>query len=266
MKAARQSVTISIVIMVITLILPAWKSSIAINGFLLFQNIAQAQLHNELYPVEMYNIYPEGEEEIISDPLEGYNRFMFKVNDRLYFWVFKPVGQGYAKVVPEVARSGIRNAFYNFIFPVRFVNNLLQLKPVQAGAEAARFVLNSLFGFAGFYNFVDEQCTAKLGPYDEDFGQTLGRYGMKPVLYIVWPVLGPSNLRDSIGLGGDYFLDPTFYMPIPWYTMGGIKTWQQVNAVSLRLGEYEDFLQSAIDPYISMRNAFTQFRQNLIKK
>ena len=266
MKAARKSITTIIFLMLTTLVLPAWRSCTALCGLRFLQSTAQAQTHDELYSVEMYNAYPEAEEESIADPLEPFNRFMFKVNDRLYFWVFKPVGEGYAKVVPKPARIGVRNAFYNFLFPVRFVNNLLQLKPVQASAEAARFVLNSIFGFAGFYNFVDEQCTAKLGPYDEDFGQTLGHYGMRPVFYLIWPVLGPSNLRDSIGLGGDYFLDPTFYLPIPWYGMGGIKAWQQVNAVSLRLGEYEEFLQSAIDPYVSMRNAFTQFRQNLIKK
>lgn len=266
MKAVRKNIMVVIFIMVITPLFSLERNNSLFGGCRLLQTTAQAQTRDELYPAEMYKVYPEGEEVAVADPFEPFNRFMFRVNDRLYFWVLKPVGEGYAKVVPKTARIGIRNAFYNFLFPIRFVNNLLQLKPVQAGAEAGRFVLNSIFGFAGFYNFVDKECTAKLGPYDEDFGQTLGHYGMKPTFFIIWPILGPSNLRDSIGLAGDYLLDPTFHIPMSWYTAGGIKVGQQVNAVSLRLGEYEDFLQSAIDPYVAMRNAFTQYRQNLIKK
>jgi len=73
-------------------------------------------------------------------------------------------------------------------------------------------------------------------------------------------------LRDSIGLVGDSFTDPTFYLPIPWYAVGGIKVVQQVNDVSLRLGEYEDFLQAALDPYVAMRNGYTQYRENQVRQ
>ena len=265
MKVTAKILTMTALVFLATLLLPAWEAKVTFNGIAVFDNEAQAQIY-EPYPVNIYRSYPETMVEPIPDPLEPYNRAMFKVNDKLYFWFLKPIGEGYAKVVPQTARIGLRNAFYNFLFPIRFVNNVLQLKPTRAGAETARFLLNSLFGFGGFYNFVDRQCTAKLGPYDEDFGQTLGHYGMKPVFYVVWPVLGPSSLRDSIGLAGDTFTDPTFFLPVHWYIMAGIKTVQQVNDVSLRLGEYEDFLQAALDPYVAMRNGYTQYRENQIRQ
>lgn len=266
MKVTVKILTMTAIVFLATLLLPAWETAnVTFNGVSVFKNAAQAQIY-EPYPINIYKTYPETMEEAIPDPIEPYNRAVFKFNDRLYFWVLKPVGEGYAKVVPEVARIGLRNAFYNFLFPVRFVNNVLQLKPTRAGAEAARFLLNSTFGFAGFYNFVDKQCTAKLGPYEEDFGQTLGHYKMKPAFYIVWPLLGPSSFRDSIGLVGDAFTDPTFYLPIPWYAVGGIKVVQQVNDVSLRLGDYEDFLQAALDPYVAMRNGYTQYRENQVRQ
>lgn len=262
MKVVRKVVTVTAIIFLSVLLSPAWKSDSAFRGMTIFNDVALAQI----YPANIYQTYPESGMETVADPIEPYNRFMFKVNDRLYFWVLKPVAKGYSKVVPEVARIGLRNAFYNFLFPIRFINNVLQLRPVRAGAEAARFVLNSTFGFAGFYDFAGKQCTANLGPYDEDFGQTLGYYGMKPVFYIVWPILGPSSFRDSIGLAGDAFTDPTFYLPISWYAVGGIKAVQQMNEVSLRLGEYEAFLQASLDPYVAMRNGYIQYRQGVINK
>ncbi|MGA7874587.1 MAG: VacJ family lipoprotein [Desulfoferrobacter sp.] len=267
MKAGKKALIMSAVAVLVTLLLPALKGVVSMNLTHISTDIAHAQALDELYPVETFKAWPEvGGEVAIADPLQPFNQAMFKVNDRLYFWFLKPVGKAYAKIIPETGRIGLRNAFYNFLFPVRFVNNILQLKIKRAGAETARFVLNSTFGFAGFYDFVGKQCTAKLGPYDEDFGQTLGFYGMKPIFYVVWPVIGPSSLRDSFGLVGDAFADPTFYLPIPWYGVGGIKALQQFNAVSLRLGEYEDFLKVSLDPYVAMRNAYIQYRENLVKE
>ncbi|MGA7875455.1 MAG: VacJ family lipoprotein [Desulfoferrobacter sp.] len=260
MSAIPRVSTISLTVLLVTCVLPIWKADFTLNGKIAFENTAHAQL-----PIEIYKTYPETMEEKVSDPLEPYNRIIFKFNDRLYFWAVKPVGKAYARVVPEAARTGLRNAFYNFLTPARFANNLFQLRFKQAAAVLARFVLNSTFGFAGFYDFVGKQCTANLGPYDEDLGQTLEHYGMGPVFYIIWPFLGPSTLRDSIGVAGDGFMDPMFYLPISWSSAMGIKTIQYMNEVSLRLGEYSDFLRVSLDPYVAMRKGYIQYRQAQIK-
>lgn len=265
MKASIRALITSAAVFV-ALLWPALSDVVATRMSFVATDAAHAQNMKELYPVETFMAWPEAGEAAIADPLEPFNQAMFKLNDKLYFWFLKPVGKVYAKIIPEPGRIGLRNAFYNFIFPVRLVNNVLQLKITQAGAETARFVLNSTFGFAGFYDFVGKQCTADLGRYQEDFEQTLGHYGMKPVFYIVWPVIGPSSLRNSLGLVGDAFTDPTFYLPIPWYGVGAIKGLQQFNAISLRLGEYEDFLKASLDPYVSMRNAYIQYRENLVRQ
>ncbi|MDY0042506.1 MAG: VacJ family lipoprotein [Desulforhabdus sp.] len=261
MKVTSKIPVMTAIVFLITLVVPVWKSSVTLYGTAFLNNTAQAQL-----PVEIYQTYPEAMEEPVADPLESYNRVIFQFNDKFYFWVVKPVGTAYGKVVPEVARIGLRNAFHNFLSPARFANNLLQLKFEGAGVTLARFLLNSTFGFAGFYDFTAKQCTFAKEPYEEDFGQTLGHYGMPPVVYIVWPILGPSNFRDTIGIAGDAFMEPTYYLPISWYTAGGIKAGQYLNAASLHIGDYEDFLQAALDPYVAMRNGYNQYRENEIKK
>lgn len=263
MKSSKEFRFITAIVFLAAFFSAVWMSAAAADDAGLGKTEVETP-KDEVYPVEFYKAYPEAGEERIADPLEPYNRAIFKFNDKMYFWVFKPVGSAYSKVVPKVARTGLRNAFYNFLFPTRFVNNLFQLKIKRAGAVLARFALNSTFGFAGFYDFVGNQVSADLGPFDEDTGQTLGHYGVKPGFYIVWPLLGPSSLRDSVGLAGDAFLDPTFYLPTPYYVKGGIKVGQYLNDVSLRLGEYEDFLQAALDPYVSMRNGYIQYRGNQI--
>ncbi|NIP49124.1 MAG: VacJ family lipoprotein, partial [Phycisphaerae bacterium] len=138
------------------------------------------------------------------DPLSGYNRVMTQVNDRVYFWALKPVAQGYSAVVPEPARLAVGRFFRNLLMPVHFANNLLQLKPKGAMTELARFAINSTVGVLGFAD--PAQKHFDLQPYPEDFGQTLGYYGVGSGFHIVLPLLGPSNLRDTVGLIPDHFL------------------------------------------------------------
>ncbi|MFP4037393.1 MAG: VacJ family lipoprotein, partial [Desulfobacteraceae bacterium] len=148
--------------------------------------------------------------EAVPDPLEPLNRAFYHFNDKLYFWVIKPAAQGYRAVVPEKGRVGVRNFFYNLAFPVRLVNCLLQLKGQEAGYEFARFIVNSTVGMAGL---IDVAGTSMgLEKYEEDLGQTLGHYGAGPSIFINWPFLGPSCVRDSIGMAGDAFLNPVNYL------------------------------------------------------
>ncbi len=200
-------------------------------------------------------------EQDVSDVLEPYNRAIFKFNDKLYFWVLKPASQGYKAVVPEPARVGVRNFFYNIAFPVRFVNCLLQGKVAGAADEFGKFMVNSVFGVAGFLNVVPKE----MKRHDEDFGQTLGFYGLGPGFYIVWPFLGPSSARDSVGKAGDVFLDPVNWAVSDIYINVGVKAYQTVNETSLSIGDYEALKRAALDPYVALRSAFYQNRLSLIK-
>jgi phospholipid-binding lipoprotein MlaA len=207
-------------------------------------------------------------DEEIPDPLEPWNRAMFSFNDRFYFWVYRPFAEGYNTVVAEEGRVGIRNFFRNLAMPVRFVNNLLQLKFERAGIELARFGVNTVAGFVGCVDTAGEFLNLKR--QDEDFGQTLGTYGIPHGLYFVWPFIGPSSLRDTVGMAGDSFLHPLNYIfpamgaPIETEWALGIRAYDYANDRSLRLGEYEDFLKMAIDPYLSMRDAYYQYRKRKV--
>lgn len=207
----------------------------------------------------------EGEEyETIADPLEPLNRLFFQFNDRLYFWAVKPVASGYKVVVPEDLRLGVKNFFSNLTGPVRLVNCLLQANLKGAGNETIRLLLNSTLGLAGFL----DPAKTELGieKRNEDFGQTLGVWGMGPVFYVEWPFLGASSLRDAIGFAGDILLDPKIYLVKSAPVSLAIRTYDQINDISFRIGEYEDFKKSVLDPYIAKRDAYHQYRKHQIKK
>ena len=194
----------------------------------------------------------------IADPLSPWNKAMYHVNDKFYFWVLKPVTQGYSAVVPEGMRFSFSNFYENVSTPIRFVNDLLQLKMKSAGNELVRFVANTLFGVVGFGDFAKEKMDIKR--HDEDLGQTFAHYGIGHGFYIVWPILGPSSLRDTVGFVGDLFLHPVSYIK-PIETAFGIDAHEKVNETSFHIGEYEDLKKSALDPYISIRDAYVQNRQ-----
>ena len=203
--------------------------------------------------------------EYAPDPLESMNRVFFQVNDKLYFWFLKPVSQIYGTFIPPGIRICIRNGFDTLRHPSRFVNNVLQGKFKAASIETGRFIINSTLGFAGFFEMASREFDLH-PPADEDTGQTLGFYGLKPGFYIVWPVFGPSTVRDSIGLGGDAVLNPLWWIPHDLWVSAVIRTGIIVNNTSLRIGEYEDFKKAAMDPYASMRQAYLQYRENDILK
>lgn len=202
-----------------------------------------------------------GEDEI-PDPFEGLNRAFFEFNDKLYFWLLKPLASGYKAAVPEPVRVGIRNMFHNIAFPVRFVNSLLQGKVEGAANEFARFVSNSVVGLGGFLDVIPEDCDIKR--QDEDLGQTFGSWGMGPGFYIHWPFLGPSSVRDTFGRAGDGFLDPLNYVfPHTEYDVAA-KAFDRVNDTSLRIGDYESLKDAALDPYVALREAYFQNRRSKI--
>jgi phospholipid-binding lipoprotein MlaA len=199
----------------------------------------------------------------VSDPLEPWNRAMFHFNDKLYFWILKPISRGYRAVIPKPARVCVKNFFHNLTTPIRMVNSLLQGKVSAAGAELGRFIVNSTVGILGFGN--PARHYPSLNPVDEDLGQTLGTYGIGNGPYIVWPILGPSTLRDSIGLAGDWFLNPVSYVE-PTEKSLGIKGYEIVNETSLRIGEYESIKKASLEPYVAFRNGYIQYRRKKVEE
>ena len=154
--------------------------------------------------------YEDEDELAVPDPLSLWNKGMFHFNDKFYFWILKPVTKAYKTVVPEPVRIGVSNFFTNLTTPIRLSNCILQGKWQSAHAEIDRFLLNSVFGIFGFGNPAKRY--PRLKPTEEDLGQTLGAYGIGEGIYIVWPFLGPSTLRDSVGLLGDSFINPLSYV------------------------------------------------------
>ncbi len=199
----------------------------------------------------------------IADPFEPINRVFFHFNDKLYFWVLKPVAQGYSWIVPEPGRVGVKNFFNNIATPIRFVNNVLQLKLKPAGNEIIRFGANSTLGLLGLFDFAKDNWDIRM--QEEDLGQTFGVWGAGPGFYINWPILGPSSLRDTIGDVGDAFLDPVSYVT-PTLDRIAIKAGDTINRASLRIGDYERIKEEAIDPYAAFRDIYYQYRKSKIDR
>ena len=201
--------------------------------------------------------YEAEAETAIADPLSAWNTVWYHFNDRFYFWLLKPVAQGYKAVTPHDVRMVIRNFFYNLAAPIRFVNCVLQGKGEAAGHELGRFAVNSTLGILG----LGDPATEIIGPKPgaEDLGQTLGHYQVGNGFYLVWPFLGPSSLRDTVGRVGDYFLDPVSYLE-ECEAILAVKSFEEVNDTSFRIGDYEDLKEAALDPYVAIRDAYVQHR------
>lgn len=196
----------------------------------------------------------ELEQATVADPLSPFNYAMFVVNDKLYFFFFKPLAQGWGFILPEIVRVGIQNLFNNVAFPVRFFNNLFQGKVKRSGIELSRFLINTTVGIVGILD--PAKRLFDLNPYIEDFGQTLGVWGMGHGFYLTCPLVGPLTLRDGLGRIPDTVLDPLTFIPF----IGWVKT---INETSLKIGDYEALKEASLDPYVAVRNAYVQHRNAL---
>lgn len=201
---------------------------------------------------------------LIPDPIEPVNRVFFFINDKLYFWALKPVAVYYKGAVPEALRVSVRNFFSNLRMPIRVFNCLLQGKFKSCGIDLTRFLVNSTMGVLGFGDAAKREFNLK--KQDEDMGQTLGSCGLGPGTYIDWPVFGPSSLRDTVGSFADGFLSPLNYILHPIEYNVAVTGYELVNKSSLRLGEYESLKRAALDPYVSLRDAYHQYRQNKVRE
>ena len=198
----------------------------------------------------------------IADPIEPVNRGIFYVNDKLYRWVLKPVAKGYKYVVPEDVRIAVRNFFFNLATPIRAVNTLLQGKIKDTGTELARFGINSTIGMAGLFDAAKD---FHLVRKDEDTGQTLGVYGLGNGFYLVLPILGPSSARDTVGLAGDTFLDPTTYL-LSWEAALGTRFVRAQTDLTFRINEYEELTDAAVDPYAAVKDVYIQYRAKKVRE
>jgi len=199
----------------------------------------------------------------IADPLEPINRFFFHFNDKLYYWVLKPVATVYAGFLPDDLQIAIRNFFDNLRTPARAVNSLLQGNVRDSSTEVARFVLNSTVGIIGLGDFAKD--IFDLRSSSEDLGQTLAFYGAGGGFYINWPFLGPSNFRDSLGMFGDSYMHPIILLGADDRVIIGAWTLDRVNYTALTLGDYELFTSTALDPYSAVKDAYQQHRKGLIE-
>ena len=188
---------------------------------------------------------------------------MYTFNDRLYFWLLKPTAQGYSKILPEKGRKSVHNFFLNLMTPRRFVKLPFYNKNTDSSwSEISAFAINSTLGCAGFFNPAGSRFNYI--PSGEDMGQTLGNYGLKNGFYLVLPFLGPSALRDGIGLAGDRFLNPLSYLPL-FENIGG-NALGIVNKTSLSIGDYEELKKTAFSPYVALRDIYLQHRIEQVKK
>lgn len=196
----------------------------------------------------------------VADPAEGLNRGIFRFNDAVDTAVLSPVAKGYRAVVPQPARTGVRNFLHNLKTPTILANNLLQGDLQGAGVTLTRFLANTLIGLGGVFDVA-----AKGGlPYrDEDFGQTLGTWGVGSGPYIVLPLFGPSSARDTAGLLVDSYTDPVR----SWLTNTDREEWYIGKVAVATVDKREELLdvladlkKNSIDYYAAVRSAYGQRR------
>jgi phospholipid-binding lipoprotein MlaA len=195
-----------------------------------------------------------------GDPLEGFNRAVFSFNEALDIAILKPVATGYQAVLPEMVRTGVDNFFDNLVDAWSAVNHLLQGKPVEATEMGVRFGMNTFIGLAGL---IDVASDAGLERRTEDFGQTLGRWGLGAGPYIMLPLLGPSTLRDTSALVLDWRATPLAMLHqsrdrVPLAVLQIISTRARLLSVTRAIDEI------AIDKYALIRDGFLARRRNQV--
>jgi phospholipid-binding lipoprotein MlaA len=194
------------------------------------------------------------------DPWENWNRKVYAFNDALDVAVLKPVATVYADIVPQPVRRGFDNFVGNFADAWSSANSFMQGKLEPGFRGVIRVSMNTVFGLGGVFDIASE---AGIDRLDEDFGQTLGVWGIGPGPYVVWPLIGPSTLRDSFAFPIDFNMTPALA-----FHNGDVKyaltAWQIVNRRANLLGASRLLDDIALDPYTFMRDGYLQRRRSLI--
>lgn len=199
-----------------------------------------------------------------NDPLEGFNRSMFAVNDVLDTYALRPVAQAYHWALPDVAQTGIRNVLWNLRSPVTLANKLLQADFEGAGVAIGRFLINSTVGLGGLIDVAGDHGL----PYEyESLDQTFAVWGIPEGAYLVLPLLGPSSIRDGIGIGVESWADPVNRYLDNTHTDWAMYTRGAVTAIDARaqyLDVLDDLKRNSVDYYAAMRSLYRQRQNNLI--
>jgi phospholipid-binding lipoprotein MlaA len=217
-----------------------------------------------------------------NDPWEPVNTNIFEFNRQVDRFVLKPVAKGYDFVMPDLVQVGISNIFTNLRFAPRFLNNVFQGKIKGAGIEVGRFLINSTVGLAGFFDLATK---IDLVTPEEDLGQTLGFYGVRPGPYLVLPLLQPFTVRDFVGYVGDVFLYPINWLVVPIIEVDGVpsviahknrmttsiiqfgsRVGEIVNERSRNLQKYQGVEEATLDLYTAVRNAYLQKRAQAVRE
>ncbi len=226
-----------------------------------FQNSPAIQALEQSESLDDYDSVPT---QMIPDPFEPWNRFWFGFNDIFYIYVMRPLYDGYDYVTPDPVQTGLSNFFHNLLFPVRFVSSLLQGKPLAAGAEFSRFFVNTTVGLGGLIDVAKHKKTVvPLDPTGEDMDQTFGVWGFGTGPFLVWPIIGPSSVRGTLGTIANQALDPTFYVATP-IAISIIEGGLRFNDLGPVLNLYEDSKEVSVDPYIAMREAYAAYKKQQI--
>lgn len=198
----------------------------------------------------------------VSDPFESMNRVFFQVNDSLYTWVLKPANTVYSAAIPSDFRECFANFFDNLAAPVRVVNNVLQGEFSHAGIDLSRFLINSTAGVLG----LGDPALRSFGlePHPEDFGLTLGAWGVSEGPFLVLPIIGPLTFRDTVGFAGNVACHPATYVLNTVEGMGYYST-DKLNMLSLNPTLYEDMKRYSLDPYVSLRQAYLDYRRGRLE-
>ena len=195
-----------------------------------------------------------------EDPFESFNRAMYTFNDTLDKAILKPVAKGYNAALPDPVNKGVSNFFSNIDDVVVIFNDLLQLKIGQALSDTARVFFNTTIGVLGF---IDVASGMDLPKHDEDLGQTFGYWGIDTGPYLVLPFLGSSDIRDTIGLIGDAYVDPLNDIT-PNDTRNWLIVLEGVDTRAGLLSASKVLQEAALDEYLFVRDAYLQRRQNLV--
>lgn len=195
-----------------------------------------------------------------ADPLEPWNRGVYQFNDALDRTVLKPVATAYQESVPELLRRGVGNFFANLGDAWTTVNSVLQLKGQAAGESFTRFWVNTFFGIGGVLDVASEM---QIPRHNEDFGQTLGYWGVGPGPYLMLPLLGPSTVRDTAALPADWRGDPVTQLD-PTSTRNTMIATRVVDRRARLLKQESLLEQAALDRYSFLRDSYLQYRRNLV--
>ncbi|HED6598232.1 TPA: VacJ family lipoprotein [Campylobacter coli] len=197
----------------------------------------------------------------VNDPLYGYNKAMTSFNVALYDYSLRPILKGYNAITPEFIRTGVRNFFDNLFAPLRFVGNVLQFKFEEAGEEFKRFSANTIMGFGGI---MDPASKMGLKKHPADLGTVLAHWGVGSGFHIVLPILGASNLRDTLTLPATWYASPTAYIDPTWASIA-ISAYGFGNELSFRLDEIDEIYHNTPNLYPFIRDAYEQRRNELSK-